>query len=81
MNESCKVPWDESQIASLNGYQQCGYHHPFTCGEREPDGSHHVLRATRDGWYCPICAAAGKPYAQDWCHEFMADWSWKRSRE
>lgn len=81
MAEICTAPWDESQVESLNAYQQCSCHHPFTCGERDPDGHHHVLRATRAGWHCLKCATLGKQYAQHWCHRFMADWSWKRYRE
>jgi hypothetical protein len=70
------APWNEDQVRSLNSYQACGWCHPFTCGEREPDGTHHVLVATSKGWHCLSCFARGKDYVQTWCHDFMADWSW-----
>jgi len=25
-----EAPWTDDQVASLNAYQKCGYHHPFT---------------------------------------------------
>ena len=77
MSDICKAPWNESQVESLNAFQHCGRCHPFTCGQRDPNGEHHVLRATSTGWGCPKCAAAGKEYTQDWCHRRMADWSWQ----
>ena len=70
------APWSEDQVKSLNAYQACSWRHPFTCGEREPDGTEHVLVATSRGWYCLRCFARGRGYAQSWCHAFMADWSW-----
>jgi hypothetical protein len=72
-----EAPWNDDQVMSLNAYQACEWHHPFTCGERESDGTHHVLVATREGWYCPRCMARNRLYVQTWCHDFMADWSWK----
>jgi hypothetical protein len=78
MGEIVEAPWDEKQVASLNAFQQARNRHPFTCGERDPDGSEHVLVATQEGWRCPRCAANGKSYSQTWCHSFMADWSWKQ---
>jgi hypothetical protein len=78
MSDILAAPWNEDQVSSLNAYQACGWHHPFTCGEREPDGTHHVLVATSDGWQCPRCMARGEGYFQTWCHVFMADWSWNR---
>jgi hypothetical protein len=70
-----KAPWNDDQVQSLNGFQGVSLFHPFTCGARDADNSHHVLLATPDGWVCPKCPE----YHQDWCHDFMADWSWKRS--
>jgi hypothetical protein len=69
----CKVvaPFTEDQVNSLNDYQTIGPYHPFTCGN---DNCHHItLIATRDGWECPNC----HKWRQNWCHPFMADWSWK----
>jgi hypothetical protein len=77
MAEHCWAPWSEDQVASLNAYQESGHFHPFTCGQRDDDGEAHLLRATREGWYCPKCAAQGKDYSQAWCHGWMADWSWQ----
>lgn len=59
--------WTEDQVASLNGYQGCGWYHPFTCACRA------VLVAEPSGWRCPN----GCGYTQDWAHAHMADWSWR----
>ena len=66
------APWTEDQVESLNQYQESGVMHPFTCGH----GSHD-LHATKEGWVCTICEKEGRTYTQNWCHTFMADWSWK----
>jgi hypothetical protein len=73
------TPFTEDQIASLNAYQKCRAHHPYTCGT---DGCHDpvrpgasVLRATREGWVCDVC---GK-WHQNWAHGFSADWEWKKT--
>jgi hypothetical protein len=81
------APWTSWQIDSLNCYQRSGMMHPFTC--RAGGHSHGVLEATKDGWVCNhrnhwenvedfSKAKKIRPcsYIQDWCHEFMADWSW-----
>ena len=73
-----ETPWNIDQVMSLNGYQACEWQHPFTCGESEPDGTHHILQATSKGWVCPKCMEKDKIYIQTWCHNFMADWSWKQ---
>jgi hypothetical protein len=67
------APWTDDQVASLNGWQTCGYVHPFT-GEPGPDGQRPDLIATPDGWV----EFDGGPVVQTWAHGFMADWSWKR---
>lgn len=64
------APWNDEQVASLNGYQRAGYVHPFTYGEGEEKVD---LVATRDGWI----ARDGGPVVQTWAHAFMADWSWR----
>ena len=72
MSHQIKAPWTEDQVSSLNGWQTCGYVHPFTYG----DGDEQIdLIATPDGWV----AVEGGPVVQDWAHSFMTDWSWKRS--
>lgn len=63
------APFSESEVASINGFQQCGAFHPFTCGTASCPG---VLIAAADGWKCPLC-----DYHQDWAHGFMADSSWR----
>ena len=66
------APWTDDQVASLNGWQACGYVHPFT-GERGPNGEETLLIATSAGWV----EREGGPVVQTWAHNFMADWSWK----
>jgi hypothetical protein len=44
-----EAPWTEDQVESLNGFQTCGFVHPFT-GSQGPDGERFVLIATLDGW-------------------------------
>jgi rubredoxin len=78
MSEIIKAPWNPDQVQSLNEYQGACSFHPFTCGEHDPDSAEHPLEATPDGWFCPKCKANGKSYSQNWCHFFMADWSWKQ---
>lgn len=68
-----RIHWSEAQVASMNGYQECGYFHPFTCG----NCSNTSLKATKEGWICPN---DGCDYTQDWCHTFMADSSWRRNK-
>ena len=64
------------EVESLNAYQNSNSFHPFTCGgdrtdEKHLDGEGRLV-ATGEGWYCPFCE-----YRQDWCHQWMKDWSWK----
>jgi len=67
------APWTDDQVASLNGYQACDFVHPFT-GKRGPNGEETVLIATKTGWI----EKEGGPIVQEWAHEFMADWGWKK---
>ena len=66
-----KAPWTEDQVASLAEYQNCGLFHPFTSS----DGA--VLIPTPMGWTVKDFGAI----VQDWCHDWMADWSWKKQVE
>lgn len=66
---SDSVAWTDDQVASLNGFQDAGMFHPFTCGGA---GCSEVLIAQNDGWHCPKCS-----YRQFWAHTWMLDWSWK----
>lgn len=67
-----RAPFTADQVASLNGYQQSGMFHEFTCGNGACPGTQEVLVAAGDGWHCPECG-----YTQDWAHAMMADWSWR----
>lgn len=76
-----KAPFTPQEVTSLNGYQESRVMHPFTCGSGERcDASHDeqggLLIATTSGWICPYCT-----YTQDWCHEWMADGSWRKVLE
>lgn len=54
-------PWTDEQIDKLNTYQNCGYVHPFSCGN---DSCRAMLIATRDGWRCSQC-----DYQQFWAYD------------
>lgn len=72
--EFVRPPWTADQVASLNGYQQAGVMHEFTCGNsdcRRVDGK--PLTAAEDGWHCLRCG-----YTQEFAHAWMADWSWQQ---
>lgn len=60
------APWTDDEVESLNAYQHAGIFHQFT------STNGHDLIATNNGWVENI----GGPIVQDWCHPFMADWSW-----
>jgi hypothetical protein len=69
------APFTDDQAESIKGYQKSRYHHPFTCGTK---GCHHItLWVSNDGFHCGNCYR----WHQTWCHDFMADWSWKKSDE
>lgn len=63
-----KAPWTQDQVDSLNGFQECGYVHPFTCMTNSTP-----LIATKYGWVCECC-----DWKQDWAHEFMTNWKWQQ---
>lgn len=60
----------EDEILSLNEFQQSGSMHPFTC-----QNCRNELVATKEGWMCPTEKC---DYIQNWAHNFMKDWSWKK---
>jgi hypothetical protein len=70
------APFAPDQVESLNGYQQSGAFHEFTCGNDDCPAEQAVLVATGDGWRCPSCA-----YTQDWAHDAMADGTWRDWRQ
>lgn len=82
------APWDAAQVANLNGFQQAGWFHPFTCPrDHDPDQvaryGHIVLEATGSGWTCPADTPDGPPcgYRQDWAYLFMANGNWREMAE
>jgi hypothetical protein len=80
-NAMKRAPFTVDEVASLNAYQQSGAFHPFTCGSGNRTDTRHLdgeglLVASTDGWRCPFC-----DYTQDWCHEWMADWSWRKAKD
>ena len=64
------APFTQDQMDSLNGFQNSGYHHPFTCSCGKSD-----LVAVIGGWHCPKC----NEIVQDWAFPFMTDWTWKQN--
>jgi hypothetical protein len=72
-----EAPWTDAEVTSLNGFQHCGYAHPFTAGHRQPNGDEVVLIATNAGWI----EHEGGPIVQAWAHKFMTDGSWYRKPE
>jgi hypothetical protein len=65
------APFTEDQVKSLAAFQADPWMHPFTC--RDNHAGDRVLKIGMTGWTCAAC-----DYAQDWCHPWMADWSWRR---
>ena len=73
-----RAPFTDEQVENLNGYQNGGPIHPFTCGSGNRTDDKHldgegILVATNKGWHCPYCM-----YTQDWAHTFMADGTWTK---
>jgi len=64
-----KAPWNLQQVDSLNEFQKSDNYHSFTSSKSQN------LIATQNGWVEYV----NGPVVQDWCHEFMADNSWKES--
>lgn len=73
MEPTEKQAFTPDEVASLNGYQNWGRMHPFTCGGGGGPCSGTSLIATAAGWRCPAC-----DYTQDWAHNWMKDWGWKK---
>lgn len=73
--EQIRAPFTPEQVKALNGYQETGQFHPFTCGS--PSHLYHspVLVAHEDGWHCPEEACG---YRQAWALAFMASPAWCR---
>jgi hypothetical protein len=71
-NQSSKriAPFVDTEIASLNSYQNSNYFHPYTCGK-----CNSVLVAFNSGWHC-LSDKCG--YRQDWAHVWTLDWTWNQ---
>ena len=63
--QKVEAPWTKEQVDALNGYQNLGYTHEFTCSCK----SRTTLVATTEGWTCPEDCG----HEQKWAHAFMAD--------
>jgi hypothetical protein len=68
-DDRISAPWDDHQVASLNGYQASGAGHEFTCGNGD---CREALEAIPAGWKCPRCGCT-----QNWAWRFMTDGSWR----
>ena len=67
------APWTLEQVASINGYQQSGAFHEFTCPFSDDHAAGRVLVAVENALGCPSCA-----YVQFWVWNWMADWEWRQ---
>ena len=69
--ERTEAPFTKEQAESINGYQQAGVFHEFTCGS---ENCREALVATDGGGlYCPQC-----DYTQNWVHDWMANDVWRK---
>lgn len=75
------APFTPDQVESLNGYQQSGLMHPFTCADVVHDDTDDevfadpvLLVATEAGWVCP---REDCDYTQGWAHDWMANGLWR----
>lgn len=68
-----QAPFTPEQVESINGFQESGVMHPFTC-PCDVHEEHVTLVATEPGMACP---SDGCRYRQSWVHRFMADGSWR----
>jgi hypothetical protein len=64
------APFTPAQVANLNGFQESGVGHAFTCA----DHSDRRLLAREPGWECPRWDCN---YMQVWAHAWMADGTWR----
>lgn len=83
MPDLVRAPFTPEQVESLNGFQQSGVMHPFTCSggggpHSDRPGRSAVLVADEDGWRCPV---SGCEHRQDWAHPFMADGQWRQMQQ
>lgn len=70
------APFDEQQIASIDGFQACPEFHPYTCCNHQSMRSRTNMLAYRAGLVCPNCGRL-----QKWAWDFSADGSWKETAE
>jgi len=76
MSDKIESPFTSEQVTSINGFQEFGGWHPFTCGGKKDDGSdcRCLLVATEKFLYCPDPSC---DYRQNWVFDFMANNDWK----
>ncbi len=65
-----KAPFTQDQINSIVAFQKSPHNHPFTCC------NHNIMNTYSEGLLCLKCEKL-----QDWCHDFMANWQWKKNLE
>ena len=77
MKKNTNAPFTPDQVESINGFQQAGWMHPFTCdsGDCRRGESGGVLVATEEGMHCRTC-----DWKQGWVMPFMADNGWKKHK-
>jgi len=68
MSEHIRAPFTAEQAAALNGFQQAGNMHPFTCARGHLSGHVSLVAVAEAGWICPVDTC---DYTQDWAHDFM----------
>lgn len=61
-NDKIKAPFTKEQVMFMSQWQNCGYVHPFTCG----NGCSADLIPTVRGWICQYC-----DYTLDWAYVYM----------
>jgi hypothetical protein len=79
MSDRIFAPFTPEQVRNLNGYQESGAYHPYTCrsGCRvKVEGYEDAasLLAEEKGLVCPVCG-----HVQAWAWEFTGGELWKNT--
>jgi len=70
-----KAPWTEEHVRSLNGYQQSGSFHPFTCGAcRDRMGIRKPCPAPTTDGVCTLCGGHGVVFDDHLLEATQAGW-------
>lgn len=80
-NGKLTAPFTNSEVWSLNAYQDGEKFHPYTCptcGMLRRDEDPRLV-ATALGWVCRNLKTEGCEYTQDWAHDWTANWYWKEN--